>query len=261
MDRSVHSRLGAQGSPPRAENGFAKSDLTGVGLSKEGDVHVKKALIAGLVMGLIAGSLYAPAAAGKKKKKPALVQVDQKMFLGAAGDCGTVERSLSLADGQDLECWYVRAGAIHDAGESVPAPAGADPWAEWAAADGLPIKLDTAKRLTGEISTAGVCGLLTNLDCLPVGMSLGQVKLSVKVTGVTGGQEKTLGEFAEEFTATPGSHHTTMVDLALDPALHGLEFTELSLWTRIGGASVGHGVYKLVDPSSFLTIPTLVPAS
>ena len=223
---------------------------------------MKKALIAGLVMGLVAGSLYAPAAAGKKKRKPpALVQVDQKMFLGAAGDCGTVERSLSVADGQDLECWYVRAGAIHDAGESVPAPAGADPWAQWVAADGLPIKLDAAKRITGEISTAGVCGLLTNVDCLPAGISLGQVKLSVKVTGVAGGQEKTLGEFAEEFTATPGGPHTTAVDVALDPALQGLEFTELSLWTRIGGASAGHGVYKLVDPSSFITIPTLAPAS
>lgn len=224
---------------------------------------MKKTLVAGLILGLVAGSLFAPATAAKKKKKkpPVLVQADQKMFLGAAGDCGTVQRSLSLVDGQDLECWYVRAGAIHDAGEGHPAPAGSDPWAEWAAADGLPIKLDTAKRLTGEISTAGVCGLLTNVDCLPAGISIGQVKLRVKVTGVTGGQEKTLGEFAEEFTATPGSHRTTLVDIALDPALQGVEFTELSLWTRIGGASVGHGVYKLVDPSSFVTIPTLVPAS
>jgi hypothetical protein len=225
-------------------------------------VNVKKALIAGLVLGLVAGSLYAPASAGKKKKKPpALVQVDQKMFLSAAGDCASVDQFLSASDGQDQECWYVRAGAIHDAGESVPAPAGSNPWAEWDAVDGLPIKLHTAKHITGEISTAGACGVITTVDCLPVGISLGQVKLMVKVTGVTGGQEKTLGEFVEEFTATPGPHHTTQVDVALDPALQGLEFTDLSLWTRISGASGGHGIYKLVDPSSFITIPTLAPAS
>ncbi len=167
---------------------------------KEGMWKMKKTLIAGLILGLVAGSLYAPAAAGKKKKKkkpPALVQVDQKMFLGAAGACGTVERSLSITDGQDLECWYVRAGLIYDAGEGQPAPAGAEPWAEWPAADGVPLLLDATKHITGEISTGGVCGLLTNVPCLPAGISLGQVKLSVKVTGVTGGQEKTLGEFVE----------------------------------------------------------------
>lgn len=223
-----------------------------------------RAIVVLAVIGCLVGGLLAPAEAAKRKKKkpPALVQVDQKMFLGADGACGgDLRRSISLADGQDLECWYVRAGALHDQASTAPAPVGQEPWIDWAASDGIPLKLDASKPITGEISTGGACGLLTNVPCLPVGASAGQVKIMVKFVGVTGGQEVTLGEQVDEFAATPGPHHTTKVDIALDPALQGAEFTEITLWTRIGGASAGHGVYKLVDPSSFVTIPVLTTAS
>ena len=224
-----------------------------------------RAIVVVAVIGCLVGGLLAPAEAAKKKKKPSLVQVDQKMFLGAATACAAdqIQRSISLVDGQDLECWYTRAGLVHDqeALEGAPAPAGQKAWSDWTAIDGVPLKLDASKSITGEISTGGACGVLTNVDCLPVGVSAGTVKLMIKFVGVAGGEEITLGEQVDEFTATPGPHHTTMVNIALDSALKGVEFTEITLWTRIGGASAGHGVYKLVDPSSFVTIPTLAAAS
>ncbi|MGH2730964.1 MAG: hypothetical protein ACRDJI_10215 [Actinomycetota bacterium] len=219
---------------------------------------MRKTIITALVLGLLAGSLVAPADAKKKKKKPkapSLVQVDQQMFL--RGDGCTVEaRALSTEDNADTECIYTRAGLLYDTiPESAPAPAGANPWQTWPAVDGIPLKLDATKPLTGEIYVKGTFPLVGDYP----GISAGNVKVTVKVVGESGGEEKTLGEFVDEFTAKPGDPaHATMVSITLDPALNGLDFTSLTLHTRIGGASVGHGVYQLNNPSSFIKVPTLV---
>lgn len=208
-----------------------------------------------VALGLVGGALAAPAQGAKKKKKPkapVLVQVDQQMFV--RGDACTVEaRSLSLEDNADAECIFTRAGVAYEAvPESAPAPVGASPWQEWPAIDGVPLKLDTSKPITGEIYTEGLFPLVGDYP----GVSAGQVHLTIQFVGETGGEEKVLGEFVDEFTAVPGSDpHLSEVEIALPAELEGAEFSSIKMRTRFGGASVGHGVLKLDDPSSFVKIP------
>lgn len=222
----------------------------------------KRRLATLLALGLVAGALVAPAEAAKKKKPkkpvPALVQVDQQMFL--RGDaCAVDARALSLVDNADAECIYTRAGILYDTiPESAPAPVGANPWQSWPGIDGVPFKLDATKPVTGEIYTQGLFPLVGDYP----GISAGAVKLTVKLVGETGGEEKVIGEFSEEFTVMPGdSAHLSTVSITPAAELEGLEFSSLTLMTRLGGASAGHGVIKLDDPSSFLKVPTWAPAA
>lgn len=216
----------------------------------------KRVITLVLVLGLIAGATTAPALAGKKKKRkkaPALVQVDQQMFLRGDG-CDAEARALSLEDAADAECIYTRAGIVYDAiPESAPAPVGSNPWHTWPAIDGVPFQLDATKPITGEIYVQGLFPLVGDYP----GISAGQVRVTVKLVGEKNGEEIEIGEFVDEFTATPGAAaHAAMVEITPDEALDKAEFTSLTLHTRIGGASVGHGVYKLDNPSSFITVPT-----
>lgn len=219
----------------------------------------RKWMVSALCLALVVGFL-APAEAAKKKKKkpPAPVSAEQQMFL--RGDaCDAEARALSLTDGADAECIYTRAGLLYDAiPESAPAPVGSNPNHTWPAIDGVPLTLDATTPITGEIYTSGLFPLVGDYP----GISGGSVRLTVTLVGESGGEEKTIGEFVDEFTAVPGSApHASMVEIAPEADLDGAEFTSLTLITRIGGASMGHGVYKLDNPSSFITVPTWVAPS
>lgn len=219
----------------------------------------KRMIVIGVLVGLLAGALVAPAEAKKKKKKPpALVQADQQMFLRGEG-CTVDARALSIVDAPDSECIYTRSGLLYDAiPETAPAPVGANPWQTWPATDGIPLKLDATKPITGEIYIKGTFPLVGDYP----GISAGSVKVTVKVVGESGGEEKVLGEFVEEYIAKPGdAPHATMVSITPDAALNGLDFDSLTLHTRIGGVSVGHAVYQLNNPSSFIKVPVLAAAS
>ena len=207
-----------------------------------------------VALGLVGGALAVPAQGAKKKKPkaPALVQVDQQMFV--RGDACTVEaRSLSLVDNADAECIFTRAGVAYEViPETAPAPVGANPWQEWPAVDGVPLKLDTSKHITGEIYTQGLFPLVGDYP----GISAGQMKLTIQFVGETGGEEKLLGEFVDQFTVVPGADpHLTAVDITLPAELEGAEFSSIKMRTRFGGHAVGHGVLKLDNPSSFVKIP------
>ena len=209
-----------------------------------------------VLIGLVAGALASPVAAKKKKKAPALVPVEQQMFLRGDG-CTAEARALSLVDADDAECIYTRSGIVYDTiPETAPAPVGANPWQTWPASDGIPLKLDATKPITGEIYTEGLFPLVGDYP----GISAGNVKVTVKVVGETGGEEKVLGEYVEEFLVKPGdAPHATKVSITPDAALNGLDFTSLTLYTRIGGPSAGHGIYQLTAPtSSFIKGPALV---
>lgn len=113
--------------------------------------------------------------------------------------------------------------------------------------------------MTGEIYTQGFFPLV---DASNPGVVVGNVKMTVTLVGETGGEEKTIGEFTDEWLGTPGDTvHKTEVDLAPDAALNGQQFTSLKLVTKIGGDSVGQCYYKLSTPSSFISVPVLAPAS
>lgn len=221
-------------------------------------------LAVALVGGVVAGS----AEAAKKKKKPkppvpTVMQVDQKMYL--RGDACTVEaRGLSLVDNADAECWYTNSGLLHDLRDGKPSPAGTDPNITWPALDGIPLTLDATKPITGEITTTGghcPLNLPTGPGCLPMPVSAGNVTFVVKVVGEAGGEQKVIGEMTDEFAAGPGVVHTTKVSITPDAALDKTVFETLTLITRVRGNSVFHGVYKLDNPSSFISIPTLQPAA
>ena len=221
---------------------------------------MKRSLVIVLAMVLVAGFTGA-AQAKRKKPKPkpaALVSVDQPMYL--RGDACTQEaRALSVADAEDAECFYTAAGLQYETGvrEGLPAPAGSMRDHTWPARDGIPFKLDATKPVTGEIHTeGGSCPVAGT--CSPVTVSAGEVTITVKLIGEANGAEQTLGEQVDEFSTSPGTQHTTAVSIQPDAALNGLDFTSLTLVTTITGVSVGHGVYKLGEPSSFISIPTLV---
>jgi hypothetical protein len=213
----------------------------------------KKTVAIALCLGLVGGALVGPASAGKKKKKPktpALVQVEQKMFLVGDG-CVADDRGLSLTDTADVHtCAYAKGGAIaENAPESAP---GGAPWQTWPALDGTPLKLDATKPVTAEISTAGIFPLVGDYP----GLSAGTVKITIRLFGETGGEEKLIAEGSGESAAKPGDGaHTAAISVQPDAALDGAEFSSLVLRTRIGGASVGEVFYKLDSPSSFVSIP------
>jgi hypothetical protein len=213
----------------------------------------KKTIAVALALGLIGGAMMGSAEAAKRKKKP--VQVDQQMFLVGDG-CDADVRGISLTDTADVHtCAYFEGGALAEFGEPALSAAGRAVWIEWPALDGVPLKLDTSKPITGEIYTHGIFPLVGDFP----GVAAGNAKLTVQLVGETGGEEKVIGEFVEEFLATPSpTPHLSNVEITPDAALSGVEFTTLRLRTRIGGASAGQVFYKLDNPNSFISIPTFV---
>ncbi|HEX2293691.1 MAG TPA: hypothetical protein VHN37_00085 [Actinomycetota bacterium] len=227
---------------------------------------MKRAFAVSLMVAVVATSLLGPAEAAKKKKKPktpkppALVQVDQAMYLRGDG-CDAAARALSVTDAADVDnCAHLEGGAVNEyVPDGTMGPLDQPAQEEWPAIDGVPLTLDATKHVTGEIYTQGVFPLV---DSSYPGLAAGNVKLTLRLVGETGGEEKTIGEFTEEWLAKPGdTYHTTVVDLVPDAAFNGQQFTSLKLITKIGGNSVGQTFYKLSTPSSFIKVPVLAPAS
>lgn len=216
---------------------------------------MKKALTLMLVLGLVAGSLAAPAAAAKKKKKKKPVAVEQQFFLRDVDGCDTSENQLSLVDAPDTGCWYVDTGPFYDlvveAGLLTPADLGQT----WTTVDGTPFTFDPTKPITGEISTSsGSC--LVDGGCAPAGVGAGQATLDVVVTATIGGEPKEIGAFTESFVVTPASTHTSAIEIPVDAALAGQTVESVTVLTYLHGAAVGHGIIELDTPSSFVKIPS-----
>ena len=207
---------------------------------------MKKLVVFGLVAGLIAGSLAAPAVAKKKKKpKPpaAPVSVDQKFFLRQDSDaCGSAHEHLSLTDGADLSCFYTGGGIVNEARGSVT---------DWVAEDGVPFVFDTAKKITGEITIHG-----GDLGAGP--MSLGQARFDMAVLAEIGGEFKEIGTLSETWTTVPGDVHLVKPDITIDPALAGQSVTGFRIDTQLRGVAIGPHTIQLDTPASWLVVPTLV---
>lgn len=215
---------------------------------------MKKTLIALLVMGLVAGSLVAPAAAKKKKKKKP-VAVEQTFYLRDLDGCDTSENQLSLTDAPDAGCWYLDSGAPYEAIVQAGLATAADLGQTWTTMDGTPFKLDPSKPITGEISSAsGECVVAD--PCSPVMVGGGQAVLDVVVTATIDGEPKEVGTYTETFVVAPGSGHTSKIEVPIDPALAGQTVDSLSVLTYLHGAAVGHGAIELDDPSSFILVPS-----
>ena len=216
----------------------------------------RTALIALLIVGLVAGSLAAPAAAKKKKKKkPVPVAVDQNFYLRDIDGCDSGENHLSLTDGADAGCWYVDSGLLYTAFVEAGLLTPADLGQTWTTMDGTPFKFDPSKPITGEISTSsGAC--LVDGGCSPVMLGAGQATLDVVISATIGGETKEIGAFSESFVVTPGSSHTSKLEIPVDAALAGQQVDSLTVLTFLHGAAVGHGIIEVNDPSSFITVPS-----
>lgn len=215
----------------------------------------RTALIALLIVGLVAGSLVAPAAAKKKKKKkPVPVSVDQNFYLRDLDGCETAQNHLSVTDAADSGCWYVDT-FVYDAFVETGLLTAADLGQTWTTMDGTPFKFDPSKPITGEISTSsGAC--LVDGGCSPAMVGAGQATLDVVVSATIDGEAKEIGAFSESFVVVPGSPHTSKLEIPVDAALAGQQVDSLSVLTYLHGPAVGHGIIEVSDPSSFITVPS-----
>lgn len=224
---------------------------------------VKRVVIAGLILSLVAGAFAAPAVAAKKKKKkkPAVVQVDQKYYMRRDA-CGTDADNprLSLLDGPDGACWFSDAGILYEliatAAENGAPLDASILWEPYPAEDGVPFVLDAAKPITGEITLyGGDC--VIDPACSPVGLSAGEATFRIRVVATIAGEDKELGTHEETFTTTPGSTHTVKMEVKVDPELQGALVEDFRVEVFRGGTAYGPGGIEYDEPASFVTVPTL----
>ena len=123
----------------------------------------------------------------------------------------------------------------------------------------MPFTLDATRHIVGEISTEGGACILADpsFPCSPATLSGGNVTLDVIVQAEIDGEMTDIGTFTETFQSTPGTTHTSKIDIALDAALDKKQVPALNVLTYIHGPSVMHGTIVLDDPSSFVTLPAL----
>lgn len=207
---------------------------------------MRKLIVLGLVMGLLVGSIGLAEAA---KKKPAA----HKLFLRDDNGCDGPPGGgyLSLKDGADQGCWYVDSGPAYDAVVATGLLTEDQLSQTYTARDGLPFVLDASKPLVAEISTtSGSCA--EEGVCSPAQLGAGQATLKVKVLGFIGGTEKELANVSESFVVTPGSSHTSVFEVELDPSLNKKKVASLRVTTYLAGVAVGHGIIELDNPASFV---------
>lgn len=206
-----------------------------------------------LILGLIAGSLAAPAMAKKKKpRKPAAVQVDQKFFVrrdDCAGDADNPH--LSITDGPDggNGCGGTVDGLPNEVIGQVDVPA----TETFPATDGVPFVLDASKDITGSLTYDAFHGDSTN----PVGLGAGVHDVEILLTGTAAGSSVEVGTASGTYTATPGTdQYTVTFTIKPDAALDKASFETLELTTTVHGAGFFAQFLELDDPASFVTIPT-----
>jgi hypothetical protein len=205
-----------------------------------------------LILGLIAGSLAAPAMAKKKKpRKPAAVQVDQKFFL-RRDDCGgdADNPHLSVVDAPDAGngCGNYAYGAPNEVIGNVDVP-----FAEvFPTTDGVPFVLDGSKEIKGSLTYDGLHGKAEN----PVALGAGVHHIDIVLTGTVGGTSTEVGTASGEFTATPGTDQYT-VDFSIKPesSLDKASFSSLELSLTVRGPGTMASFLEMDDPASFITVP------
>ena len=196
-----------------------------------------------MVIGLVLGLLGSTADA-RKKKKPKPVPVDQVFYIVWDGEGCALATTTDMASEEDA-CADPFAGAFG-------AQLGSGPWA-MPALDGIPVTLDASKPITGKISAESyyLFGPPAQGDV----MGIGQAELSVKLVGVSGGEEIVIGELTTDpYLVTPASAEY-VVEFEIDPAdeLQNKVFESLTLHLELTGDQMFHGVLP-ADGTSTLTV-------
>ena len=198
-----------------------------------------KKIITFVLVGVLAFGVLGPATAKKKAKKP--VPVDLQFFM-RRDDCATDADNphLSLTDAEDADCF----GGASMLNEVLGKEATAE---LYPAADGVPVKLDPTRKVTGSIS-------MRNWN----GAGAGNVDVDLELIALIGGEEKPVGTFSTSYIAVPAQTEVIPYEMDLDPAVAGAVAEGLTLSVYHHGVNVGiAGGIEHDDPVSFITIPAL----
>jgi hypothetical protein len=211
---------------------------------------MRKAIVIALVGGLVAGSLVAPAAAKKKKKAkpPAQVASELKYYLHWDGDgsmdCdGMIHMNLQDTEDPGSGCEDLTLPAQEPLIAAGQPPKSRD----WPADEGLPVVLDTTRKITGEITLRGGGGA--------------QARIDVTLTGTTGGESIVIATGSTQsvnFAVTGQTGPQVLkFEVAPDGAVKGKTFESLVLNTAVRGVTAAAYI-DLENPPSFIVVPTLV---
>lgn len=206
---------------------------------------MKKTITVALAV-MLAIAVLGPASAAKKKKpkKPAPAPVELQFFLRAEASCA--EAFLSLTDGEDVDCVYGDQPLNPVYANTQGTPAETDPYLHYPAADGVPLTLDTSRKVTAAITTRGWNGT-----------GAGEAEFQFTLVGEIAGEEKELGAYTHSGTFGPGEFAVMEFEMALDPALAGAVVDALRLDVYIDGVNVmGRGI-EHDEPVSSIKVPAL----
>jgi hypothetical protein len=215
--------------------------LYGRASSRKGDLLKKVAIF--VLAGVLAFGLLGPAAAKKKKPKkpPALAPVEVQFFLRADTDCPEAYLS-TTAGSEDDWCYY---GLNDTFNETGPEAVSGDPVDHYVAVDGVPLTLDPTRKVTGSLTISGWAGT-----------GVGNAELDVALLATIGGEEKTLGTFAESYSGEPNTNHVAAFEIEIDPALAGAVVESLTLDVHSHGMTVfGRGAEH--NGQSWIKVPAL----
>lgn len=232
-------------------------------------MKAKKLLALTMIAGLVAGSAVTADAKKKKpkpKKKTVFVAKPVNYYVSFTAEEGatcTTEgaKYLSVTATQGASsCGHLFYGAVAEAlitagQEGALDAAGLSPHATvYPAVDGVPFILDATKAITGEVVIKSR-SVVANGQTVAQNVGTGKAKLTVLLTGTTGGETVTLGEAAVDYDHAPQS--TPKVEFSLEPIaeLDKAAFESLELTLRTRGASAGGSFYSSAG-DSFLTVPT-----
>jgi hypothetical protein len=223
-------------------------------------MKLKRLVAVALIGGMVAGGVtVAEGAKKKKKKKPVPVQVDTKYFLRADGSDNVPEDNLrlSIEDGADAGNGYGWAeyGLLNevttqgDVSEFIVSET-------WPAVDGLPLKLDASKNLTGSLyltswNPGGAAGQTLSPP--------GKPTVDISFAGEIAGEEIDLGSATKTYDLTPTqSVYEVPFEIDLADEVDKKTTVALVMTVTIRGASYQHGSYELDDPASFVVVPNWI---
>ena len=218
---------------------------------------MRRTLVAALVLSLVAGSLAAPALAGKKKKKtpPPPAPVAEAVTFWFHNDpaaCAAENYTLQLVEATaGSNCGSAASGVANEAlvtaGE---APLGM----VYNATEGVPFVLDATQKITGTIYVASHSGEASN----PAGLAAGPATLVAEVIGTIAGEETSLGIAEVDYLVTPASKvYEVKFELEVPAELDKSQVDSLSISLYNRGFTVAlHGFYRVQNPASNFTVST-----
>jgi hypothetical protein len=222
-----------------------------------------------MAAGLIAGLMAAPADAQRRRQQPRPVPVEVDYFLRNDSDgCAEEDLELRLEEGSDgANCGSVFSGPVHAISTGLFGDGCALPenpvtricTIVYTATEGIPFLLNANKEITGMIAVSST-----------VGVSAGPTQLVIVIRGTTDEEVATeddeegdeeegieIGRAEVDYIVGPGIHEVEFEIEEIDSDLHRVKFETLTVELYNRGAAPLHGHYRVHDPASFITMPTI----